>query len=187
MVLVPGRDAVRPVGEFRCQQLLPGVSLARDADPQREGGFFSASSIQKMDGGTPASTSPEVPLESVLEMGWNAARCSSFKASSMHDTDSDATTRRGSPVASKLPAGISHSGTMRGAVMALALADKPAASHPGTEGPEDMHLLPASVVVPRGTITMRGELMHVFVSYRVATEGMVLHACTNALPRRPAP
>eukprot|EP00290_Baffinella_frigidus_P041768 CAMPEP_0180287810 /NCGR_PEP_ID=MMETSP0988-20121125/13621_1 /TAXON_ID=697907 /ORGANISM="non described non described, Strain CCMP2293" /LENGTH=842 /DNA_ID=CAMNT_0022262261 /DNA_START=659 /DNA_END=3183 /DNA_ORIENTATION=+ len=45
-----------------------------------------------------------------------------------------------------------------------------AIAHPGTGGPDDMHLLPESVVLP-SMFTLRGELMHAFVSYRGATEG----------------
>ncbi|KAJ1466167.1 hypothetical protein T484DRAFT_1756867, partial [Baffinella frigidus] len=44
-----------------------------------------------------------------------------------------------------------------------------AIAHPGTGGPDDMHLLPESVVLP-SMFTLRGELMHAFVSYRGATE-----------------
>eukprot|EP00290_Baffinella_frigidus_P026106 CAMPEP_0180238110 /NCGR_PEP_ID=MMETSP0987-20121128/30738_1 /TAXON_ID=697907 /ORGANISM="non described non described, Strain CCMP2293" /LENGTH=188 /DNA_ID=CAMNT_0022204581 /DNA_START=267 /DNA_END=829 /DNA_ORIENTATION=- len=45
-----------------------------------------------------------------------------------------------------------------------------AISHPGTGGPDDSHLLPESVVLP-SMFTLRGELMHAFVSYRRRTEG----------------
>jgi hypothetical protein len=72
------------------------------------------------------------------------------------------------PAASRL----GNSASMRGAV--LAPATHPAVSHPSTDVAEDMLGLPAWVVLPKGTFSLRGELMHAFVSYRVATEGMVL-------------
>ena len=170
---------VRPIGEFRRQQQIRGDSHTQDADPQHAGRFLPASSIREAESSRPASSSP-VPLAAVQELGWNTVQRSSFTASSIHETDSDATASRGSPIASRPPAGSNRSGTMKGAVLALALAGKPAAFHPGMGGPEpgDMRILPASVVVPRRSWSMRGELMHVFVSYRVATEGMVLLACT---------
>ena len=70
--------------------------------------------------------------------------------------------------------------SLRGVV--LAPATNPAVSHPdesllrrpSAEGPEDIRVLPASAVVPRGMFSMAGSLMHVFVSYRVSTEGIVL-------------
>ena len=60
--------------------------------------------------------------------------------------------------------------SMRGAV--LAPASNSAVLHPGMEAPTDILVLPASVVLPRGSMfSMRGELMHAFISYRVVTEG----------------
>jgi len=52
--------------------------------------------------------------------------------------------------------------SMRGAVLAPPRANRTT---------EDMRVLPDSSMLPRGTFSLRGELMHVFVSYRVETEG----------------
>ena len=56
--------------------------------------------------------------------------------------------------------------SLRGAV--LAPAPNTSVLHPGPAGAEGIHVLPT------GTFTMGGELMHCFVSYRVTTEGIVL-------------
>ena len=61
--------------------------------------------------------------------------------------------------------------SIRGAVLAPAI--NTVFSHPSTEGPDDTRLLPSSVVLPKN-FSLRGALMHAFISYRVATEGMVL-------------
>ena len=59
--------------------------------------------------------------------------------------------------------------TIRGAVMALEPpTNGPSISHPITGGTRD---IPTSLVLPRGTFNLRGEMTHVFVSYRVSTEG----------------
>ena len=47
-------------------------------------------------------------------------------------------------------------------------------AYPGTGREGFLHGIPSSVVVPRGMFTLRGELMHCFVSYRVSTEGIFL-------------
>jgi hypothetical protein len=52
-----------------------------------------------------------------------------------------------------------------------ATSQPPAVSHPAAAGPGDRIVLPCSAVVPQGVFSMRGSLMHVFVSYRVNTEG----------------
>jgi hypothetical protein len=83
--------------------------------------------------------------------------------SSVQETDLDAATDIVTPHSWKRFASSARRGSMRGAVL----------SHPGTGGADDIRLLPTSAVV-RGTFTMRGELLHCFISYRVATEGMVL-------------
>ena len=64
--------------------------------------------------------------------------------------------RLNSPPTASLGRGVS----MRGAVLA--------AANRSTEG---MRLLPDSAVLPRGTFSLRGALMHAFISYRVDTEG----------------
>ena len=82
------------------------------------------------------------------------------------ETDLGAFASTDTPLPSKLYASSDSRATMRGSV--LAPANSPGLSHPG--GVDDRRLRP----VVRGTFTMRGELMHCFVSYRVTTEGMAL-------------
>ena len=114
--------------------------------------------------------------------------------SSIQETDMDAAACVWTTDPYRPRAALSRFGSTRGAL--LAPEDKPAVSHLGTEGPGDAasksfrgavlastHAegdirIPTSAVVTRGMFTLRGELMHAFVSYRVATEGMVLLACT---------
>ena len=98
--------------------------------------------------------------------------------SSIQETDLDAFEGSDTPPPSKRSAPPHRSATLRGA--ALAPANAPGRSHPSTGGVYDLHLLP----VPRGTFSMRGELMHTFVSYRVNTEGMVLtlQQCEDLCP-----
>ena len=88
--------------------------------------------------------------------------------SSIPETDLDAFEGSDTPPLCKRSASVERSATMRCAVLAPATA--PGLSHPSAGGVDDLRLLP----IVRGTFTLRGELMHCFVSYRVNTEGMVL-------------
>jgi len=112
--------------------------------------------------------------------------------SSIQETDMDAAAGVWTKDPYRPRAALIRFGCMGGAV--LAPEDKPAVSHPGTEGPGDAASksfrgavlasthepegdirIPASAAVTRGMFTLRGELMHAFVSYRVATEGSNSH------------
>jgi hypothetical protein len=127
----------------------------------------------------PSPPAPDLPLASVLEQGWDApppigegnsqpalALSTSppgfLPGSPIQDADLDAAAGSATP----------HFVSMRGAVLA-----PPTLSHPSTGGGPfpgpAIRVLPASAAIPRGTFSLRGVLMHVFVSYRVVTEGMV--------------
>jgi len=95
--------------------------------------------------------------------------------SPIHETGLDAgpTSPASRPGASL--ARLARSSTMRGAVMAPALS--PAFARLSSRASEDARLIPASAVLPRGSFTLRGELLHAFVSYRVATEGIYMCVC----------
>jgi len=145
----------------------------------------------------PSEPSPEAPLVEVLEgrdvpIGEDDSHPPApletsppgfLPGSPVHEADLDAaldsdTGGQGfepqAPHPSKRFASKDRRGSMRGAVL----------SHPGTGGADDIRLLPTSAVV-RGTFTMRGELLHAFISYRVATEGMVLTLHQALLHSRP--
>ncbi|KAJ1481436.1 hypothetical protein T484DRAFT_1807373 [Baffinella frigidus] len=79
---------------------------------------------------------------------------------SVQETETD----RFRPPAASLVRTISKCVSMRGAVLAL----DPPANTPSTG---DTSGIPTSLVLPRGTFNLRGEMTHAFVSYRVATEG----------------
>ena len=78
----------------------------------------------------------------------------SLPDSSIQDADLHAAASSRTPDQSSSPAGRNSFISMRGTVLAL-----PKGSHPGTEGQADfnIHLLPASAVLTRGTFTMRGK------------------------------
>ncbi|KAJ1479745.1 hypothetical protein T484DRAFT_2022949, partial [Baffinella frigidus] len=102
---------------------------------------------------------PEVPLAAVLEKGSDVVRPISERAPALASSLPDFLPGRTSTSSSQSrdPA---FGASMRGAVLAPV---------PGRE--EDFRVLPASAVLPRGSFSMRGELMHAFISYRVVTEG----------------
>ena len=75
---------------------------------------------------------------------------------------------------------MSRNETVRG--FALAPAETPVVSNPDTG---DLRGIPASSVVPQGMFSLRGELVHAFVSYRVDTEGMIFSPELDAAHRAP--
>ena len=91
--------------------------------------------------------------------------------SSIQDADLDTAAGSGMPQPSRPPAASSQFVPMRGAVLAP-ISEIFTVSHPGTGGAEDMRVLPTSTYATRGRFSLRGELFHCFVSYRVVTEGM---------------
>ena len=131
---------------------------------------------------------PEVPLAAFLDPGLSAPALATsptdfLPGSTIQEADLDAAAGSGTlDPSSAVPTRVV---SMRGAV--LAPATNHAVSHPSinpavyssthslvsAQGPEDIRVLPASAVMAQRRFTMRGELMHAFVSYRVSTEGIV--------------
>ncbi|KAJ1495407.1 hypothetical protein T484DRAFT_1762669 [Baffinella frigidus] len=182
-VLDPGRDAVR-IGEGDAQpvpalfSLLPVSSIRQetDVDAAAANGTPNLSENIRMHPMTVSSSSlPEVPLAA----GADRDRVNTFNVnpSEIPDRNGEGDSQPAPPLATSPPgshavrSGWSADISMRGAVLAPG-------SHPG--GPEDIGVI-VRWVLPRGTFTMRGELMHAFVSYRVETEGSSGNRLAEAL------
>ena len=74
--------------------------------------------------------------------------------------------------------------TMRGVVLATdPPANQTSVSHP-TTGDSPGRQLPTSMVLPRRSFQLRGELMHCFVSYRVNTEGSLGNGLSGLLAEK---
>ena len=106
--------------------------------------------------------------EDDAQPGWGMARpqAAFLPSSSVEETDLDTEMERmDSPPAASL--GRNSLVSMRGAVLApVSPANTTSGSHPTAES-----VLPTVAMLPRSMFSLRGELMHVFVSYRVTTEG----------------
>lgn len=149
------------------------------------------------------SSSPELPPVAVLVFGWefpigegDSQRAPALATSPpgclpgspIQEADLDAAAGSVTPGPSRPPAASAHFISTRGAV--LAPSNNPHLDPPDVSGrmnPFISRTASSSSYVdlrtlPRGTFTLRGELMHAFISYRVATEGMplkdLLHCCT---------
>ena len=146
----------------------------------------------------PTAPFPEVLLASGLEQCWDApdtigegnaqpapALIASppgfLPGSSIQDADLHVAEGSGTPGPSRPLADLNRCISLRGAVMAP--GERPTVTHPGTEGPGDVRILPALAVL-RGNFSLRGVLMHGFVSYRVATEGMIFFLVLLFCPSR---
>ena len=57
-------------------------------------------------------------------------------------------------------------------------------SHPSTGGGSNGALIPTSLVLDRRSFSLRGELMHCFISYRVTTEGEAGNGLSGLLAER---
>jgi hypothetical protein len=135
-----------------------------------------------------------VPLVAALEQDWDPVRpigegdsqpapspSGFLSASSVQETDLHPPAGSGTWYPTRSLADSHAVATVRGAVLA------PAGKGTGEKG-DVFRILPTSVTQLPASFTLRGELMHAFLSYRVATEGMVLqlHQSSSYTPC-PAP
>ena len=105
---------------------------------------------------------------------------SSFNASDL-DALSHLETALDSPPTPAFSQGANSFQTLRGAVLALdSPSNTTSVSHPSAV--EDTGVLPAVTALPRGTFSLRGQLMHAF--YRVSTEGSVGNGMSSLLAEK---
>ena len=112
--------------------------------------------------------------------GLDTPRPGFLPGSSVEQMDQETELERiDSPPAAHGATSLGQAVSMRGAAMALDLhGNTPASPAAGDSG------VPHVVMLPRSTFNMRGELMHLFISYRVATEGAVGNGMSGLLAEK---
>jgi hypothetical protein len=187
-------DIVHPIGEGAAQASLPGLDISQDRP--RHGNLFTFSPLPPPPSFLPGSSIPEIEVDAdrprspaAFDEGkvpgesadWTLPR------SSIPETKVDADRPR-SPAASdegKVPgesADWRRRHTLKSSVTAVeSPANSSVVSHVSTGEARDVQSL---ALLPRGNFSLRGELLHVFVCYRVAAEGPTGNGLSSLLAAR---